>query len=201
MTMHKSTVATEAPKKAEILINSSDVDAEALLAQKLHKLILKLKKDYSEIVVLCVGTDRCTGDSLAPLVGTLLTEGGQLAGKCTIVGTLDNPVHARNLEDTLATIDTATTLVIAIDACLGSFERVGSIELSDKALKPGAGVGRELPHVGDISIKGIVNMSGAFEMMVLQNTRLSVVYNMAKVIEASVACAISVLVELAQEAM
>ena len=39
-------------------------------------------------------------------------------------------------------------------------------------------VKKELPPIGDISIKGIVNVGGFMEMLVLQNTRLNVTYSM-----------------------
>jgi hypothetical protein len=37
-----------------------------------------------------------------------------------------------------------------------------------------------LPEIGDLHITGVVNVSGFMEHSVLQNTRLSVVVNMAK---------------------
>ena len=48
--------------------------------------------------------------------------------------------------------------------------------------KPGAGVNKQLPEVGDIHITGIVNVSGFMEFFVLQNTRLNLVMKMAKTI-------------------
>ncbi|MCX7773123.1 MAG: spore protease YyaC, partial [Clostridia bacterium] len=51
------------------------------------------------VVVMCIGTDRSTGDSLGPLVGDMLTK-WKLPG-VQVYGTLDNPVHARNLEEVL----------------------------------------------------------------------------------------------------
>ena len=51
------------------------------------------------IVVMCIGTDRSTGDSLGPLVGDMLSKWKM--ADIHIFGTLDFPVHARNLEETL----------------------------------------------------------------------------------------------------
>ncbi|UZM99598.1 DUF1256 domain-containing protein [Lysinibacillus sp. MHQ-1] len=45
---------------------------------------------------------------------------------------------------------------------------------------PGKAVKKELPPIGDISIKGIVNIGGFMEMLVLQNTRLHISYAMAE---------------------
>jgi hypothetical protein len=70
--------------------------------------------------------------------------------------------------------------IVAIDACLEKAKSVGSMELRDGALEPGAGVGKVLPSVGDYNIIGIVNAEGFMEHVALQNTRLSLVIQMAK---------------------
>lgn len=136
-----------------------------------------------QLVIVCIGTDRSTGDSLGPLVGSRLQALLPDAG-CPIYGTLDEPVHAVNLNDTLISIRQlyAKPFIIAIDACLGQLGSVGMISVGPGPLKPGAGVNKNLPEVGDIHITGIVNVGGFMEYFVLQNTRLSVVMKMAECI-------------------
>ena len=131
-----------------------------------------------ELVWVCVGTDRVTGDSLGPFVGTMLTE----AGVPNVYGTIDHPVHALNLAETLERIKEAhpDACIVGIDACLGKEESVGSMELRDGALEPGAGIGKTLPSVGDYSIIGVVNSGGPMGYVMLRNTRLSLVIKMAK---------------------
>lgn len=131
-----------------------------------------------ELVWVCVGTDRSTGDSLGPFVGTMLTE----AGVPNVYGTLDHPVHALNLMKTLERIEEAhpDACIVGIDACLGKAKSVGSMELRDGALEPGTGIGKVLPSVGDYNIIGVVNAEGFMEHVALQNTRLSLVIQMAK---------------------
>ena len=46
--------------------------------------------------------------------------------------------------------------------------------------RPGAGAGKTLPEVGDIFITGIVNVSGSFEQLLLQTTRLATIFHMAE---------------------
>ncbi len=58
--------------------------------------------------------------------------------------------------------------------------KVKSVDVVYGPLLPGAALQKELPAVGDISIKGYVNVSGFMEFSILQNTRLSVVIKMAK---------------------
>jgi putative sporulation protein YyaC len=101
-----------------------------------------------------------------------------------VYGTIDEPVHAANLDEALARIGRAhpKAVVIAVDACLGAPENVGSITVSEGPLKPGAGVNKSLPAVGQIAVTGVVNVAGFMEYFVLQNTRLSLVMSMARVI-------------------
>ncbi len=135
-----------------------------------------------EAVILCIGTDRATGDSLGPLIGYKLKNISY--PNVFVYGTLDNPVHAKNLKETIDYIKQShiNPLIIAIDACLGKMEHIGYITMGEGAIKPGAGVQKNLPPVGDLFITGIVNFSGFMDMLVLQNTRLSIVMKMADII-------------------
>lgn len=140
------------------------------------------RKENRPIVLVCIGTDRSTGDSLGPLVGTLLEE--KDIQSFYVYGTLDEPIHAVNLEERLneITMKHYEPYIIGIDACLGRMKNVGVIQVGEGPVKPGAGVNKELPAVGDIHITGIVNVSGFMEFFVLQNTRLNLVMKMAKTI-------------------
>lgn len=128
-----------------------------------------------DVIFFCIGTDRSTGDALGPLVGTYL-EG---LGYTNVIGTIDAPAHAMNYEERYAAIPEGKT-VIAIDACLGQVSSIGLTTISKGSLKPGAGVDKDLPAVGDYAIKGMVNVGGFMEYYVLQSTRLSLVMKMAK---------------------
>ncbi|HBC92771.1 MAG TPA: spore protease YyaC [Pelotomaculum sp.] len=133
-------------------------------------------------MLLCIGTDRSTGDCLGPLVGSKIDLMGQ--DFFAVYGTLDNPVHASNLKETLEQINKLyqNPFIIAVDACLGRLESVGCIHLGDGSLLPGAGVNKDLPPVGQIHITGIVNVGGYMEYMILQNTRLNLVMRLADTI-------------------
>ena len=134
------------------------------------------------VIILCIGTDRSTGDSLGPLIGTHLLKFS--LPHLQVWGTLDEPVHAANLEETLNLLAQRfqNPFVIAVDACLGRLDSVGCITLAEGPLKPGAGVHKHLPEVGEAHLTGIVNVGGFMEYMVLQNTRLSLVWKMAQTI-------------------
>ena len=70
-------------------------------------------------------------------------------------------------------------VVVAIDASIGRHEHVGYITVGLGSLRPGLGVRKNLGAVGDIFITGIVGSGGAWEPLLLQNTRLSVVMELA----------------------
>ncbi|MTI68513.1 MAG: spore protease YyaC [Firmicutes bacterium] len=145
------------------------------------------KGNYKDVVIVCVGTDRSTGDCLGPLIGHKLSNYFRRYENVHIFGTLEEPVHAKNLEGKMRLIKNSykNPLIIAIDACLGKLERVGYVSIGEGPIKPGAGVNKKLPAVGDLHITGVVNMSGFMEYVVLQNTRLNVVMTMADVISNS----------------
>lgn len=160
---------------------------------------IREEKRKDRVLYLCIGSDRSTGDSLGPLIGHMLTcrEHRYLSGRhrvpdrpdrneaahgCpAVLGTLRQPVHAVNLEEMIGLIEQEyqDAVVVAIDASIGSREHVGCITLSKGAMKPGLGVSKNLSAVGHISITGIVGSQGRFEPLLLQNTRLSVVMELA----------------------
>lgn len=152
------------------------------IERSVHSFLLDLNPDYSrEIVFVCIGTDRATGDCLGPLVGTRLQG---FSRNLHVFGTLEEPAHATNILEVLNRLenDYLNPLIVAIDACLGSFDRVGFINIKKGSLKPGTALKKTLPEVGDFYISGVVNVGGFLEHMVLQNTRLHVVYRMADTI-------------------
>lgn len=138
-----------------------------------------LPDSHQPIIIVCIGTDRCTGDALGPFVGTYVSK--LKLTNMHVYGTVHSPVHAKNLQETIDTIYSTYTnpFIIAIDASLGKASSIGSILAGKGSLQPGAALQKELPNVGDLYIAGIVNISGFMEFQILQNTRLSIVMDMA----------------------
>ena len=81
-----------------------------------------------DVLFLCIGSDRSTGDSLGPLVGYKLEKRGEQA---RLMGTLKQPVHAINLEEAVSRIgaEYRDSVVVAVDASIGRHEHVGYITL------------------------------------------------------------------------
>ena len=131
--------------------------------------------------VLCIGTDRSTGDALGPLVGTNLAL--KRLSPIRLFGSLEDPVHAANLADYIRYYPSLlTSRVFAIDASLGKLPDVGTLTAALGPLKPGAGVNNQLPALGRYHLTGTVNVGGFMEFFVLQNTRLNMVMKMASCI-------------------
>lgn len=174
------------PDSATTRIHIEDPFAVTKLADDLFRRLSGAGVDNGRrpVVILCIGTDRSTGDALGPLVGSRLARSAE--NLFAVHGTLEQPVHATNLAQVLAEIRTTYEhpFVIAVDACLGYPDSVGYVNLGDGPLRPGAGVKKSLPEVGEIHITGVVNVGGFMEYMILQNTRLSKVMQIADVIAA-----------------
>lgn len=143
------------------------------------------------IVILCIGSDRSTGDCLGPLIGYKLSKRLLNCSCVSVFGTLHSPVHAINLAKTVNTIYETfdNPYIIAIDASLGKRDHIGFVTLSKGGIRPGLGVKKELPEVGDLSITGIVNISGNTDNFLLQTTRLSTIMTLADAIADGVASA------------
>lgn len=164
------------PQKIKAHID--DTYAKEKLETRLSDLFVSARKRPA--VILCIGTDRSTGDALGPLIGTNLSRVN--LPQLYVYGTLDEPVHATNLVGKIQDIQQTflNPYIIAVDACLGRLDSIGCITLSYGPLKPGAGVHKQLPEVGDAHLTGIVNVGGFMEYMVLQNTRLNLVWKMSE---------------------
>ncbi len=167
-------------KNSVCYFNSSEKNIAFKLGCRLSDLLKEPMCLNKTIIFLCIGSDRATGDCLGPIIGYKLSK-YQKHYNYMVYGTLEEPVHAKNLKDTIDMIhqNHEDAFIIAIDASLGKSDHIGYITLGEGSLKPGAGVDKNLPAVGDIFITGIVNFSGLLDNLLLQTTRLNVVMSMA----------------------
>ena len=162
-------------------------DAE-LCGKLLHRMIEEVRAEESRdgVVFLCIGTDRSTGDSLGPLIGSKLA--AEVTGDVTVIGTLEHPVHAVNLDRTIEEMEEhyPDAIIVAVDAAVGRWDHVGLVTLEKGPLRPGLGVRKELTAVGDISITGIVGGAESGDPLFLQSIRLSQVMRLADCISRSI---------------
>ena len=163
-------------------IEASSVISYIKIKDYLLKELSPILVQNRPIIFICIGTDRSTGDSLGPLVGYKLKHLSK--NNIYIYGTLEYPIHAKNMVEILTKVKSTfiNPYIVAIDSCLGSLTNIGKVFIQKKPLCPGLALNKELPCVGEMSITGIVNVSGSFEFLVLQNTRLNTVMNLADAI-------------------
>ncbi|GEM_PF-546220 len=164
---------------------SQDAIIKSTVASKDRGLELFLAKaamaepDRQRVCFLCIGSDRSTGDSFGPLVGSLL----KASGWPRVIGTLEQPCDANAVEEACreaaAMREQGQGIVIAIDACLGKPLSVGKYLVAEGPLQPGAATGMKLPAAGDYSIAGVVNLNSPKAYAMLQSTSLASVLAMA----------------------
>lgn len=130
----------------------------------------------SRPVILCIGSDRVTGDCLGPIVGQMLVERGVDA---YVYGTLARPVTALNLKESIRHIKSVhrDKKVLAIDSSVGRADDVGKIRVAFGAIAPGSADGKKLPKVGDVSITATVT---DLDKTPLSAVRLGIVYSLAR---------------------
>ena len=136
-------------------------------------------------VVIYIGTDRAIGDALGPLVGTMLKNSDF---KYPVYGTLDNPIHALNIYESIDQIKEKhpSSEFLAIDACLGSINNIGNIQIRKGPILPGKGVGKKLPQIGSHSIVGIVDKVDENNRFSFNNVRLNFILELAETIALSI---------------
>ena len=141
--------------------------------------IHKLNEDNKELIFICIGSDLVLGDSLGPLVGTMLKKNNISS---YIYGTLHQPITAREIEHAKIHLKQMhpNSLIIAIDAAVGNSNDIGLIKIFDKGLKPGLGVDKNLSLIGDASIIGVVAEKSIKNYNLFNLTRLNLIYKMAE---------------------
>ena len=135
-------------------------------------------------LTLCIGSDRCIGDCLGPMVGHELKKNNF---PYPVYGTLEHPVHAINLVSKLTDLHTKypNMPILAIDASLEKYKSIGKKKIKKGAIAPGKGVGKTLPQVGNYSLVGIVDTYNHIEELTIHQVRLHLIHQMANVIAES----------------
>lgn len=152
------------------------MNSDKIIESIAHKIKLLTGGHRKPPVILCIGSDRVTGDCLGPLVGHLLRSTFNVPA--FVYGSLLSPVTALNLIQTERFIRTRHdgSVVIAVDSSLGNETDVGSVHVIDGGIYPGAAVGKTLPKVGDVAVTATVAASGRDK---LYSVRLGLVYDLA----------------------
>ena len=140
-------------------------------------------KSLSNMIFMCIGTDRITGDCFGPIVGEKLKKFNNIS----VYGSLEDPIAQSNLKNKLDEIyfKYSNPFIVVVDAALSKEEHVGKIFVMNNSLKLGKGLGKNIAQIGNVSIKGVVGKkekSKKKNMQVLQNTSLNRVMNLADIV-------------------
>lgn len=112
-------------------------------------------KNGRDVVIVCFGTNAISGDALGPMVGTLLTK--KYSVPAFVYGTDEAQINGKNMGEWIAFIQAVHegALFVAVDASLGSKDKVGQIVLREDGVCP-SGVTGKTERFGDVGILGIV---------------------------------------------
>lgn len=172
-------------EKKEIFIQKKEFirDLEYILYKK------KQEKYFSEMVFLCIGTDKVIGDSVGPLVGTKLKE---LLNKynffnINIYGSLDKTINYSNIIREVKNIEEKhkNACIIVVDAALSKKENIGKIFVASGKTLLGKSLNKSKIEIGDISIKIVVGRNYKFEkynLNELQSSSLYEIINLSNIV-------------------
>jgi len=170
----------------EKYIHIDDLNVHAAITMFLLKNIKEAMKLEKDIFICAYAIDKNIGDSVGPLVGYKIRNMNQ--NKMIVCGSLENTFQALNIETVHNTISNSfdNLYIIAIDACLGDYRDIGKILLKYGSVRPGAGVNKKIPPVGDISIKAIVDDSDDYEFFPHKPMRLNFIMRFADIISEAI---------------
>lgn len=142
--------------RIEVSILDSDDRKKYLVGQIIDDIIMRFNDSgKNEIIFVGIGTDKSTLDCLGCLVGTFIHSECK---NIKVYGTLQEPIHALNMKSKLDYIfnNHKNSFIIGVDATLGNTDDFLKTIYKDKPIKPGAGVGKKLPQVGDVSFNYVL---------------------------------------------
>lgn len=149
----------------------------------------RLKNNFSQIVFLCVGTDRVIGDCIGPLVGSKLMElfKDYNIFNIDIYGSLQENINYINVKNVINKIKSYhnNACVIVVDAALSKKENIGKIFVSNAKTVLGKGINKNKIEIGNISIKAVVGKDlkiSKYNFKNLQDTSLGFVMNLSEAV-------------------
>lgn len=136
---------------------------------------------HGKPLILCIGTPRVSGDSLGPIVGSLLK---YYMPEAEIFGTTDLPLTAKEVPF-LTEFISKTFIgrrIITVDSAVGNSDEVGIVRISDVPLRPASALKKNFSKIGEVNIQGIVCERNILSVQSLREVSSALVYSMAHVI-------------------
>jgi len=129
-------------------------------------------------VIVCVGTDKISGDSLGPMVGSILRSRHVPCPVFGVEGCTVNGVNLDRYRDFLARYYPGVP-VVAVDAALGDASEVGQIRYRLGGVFAGGALGRRCAGLGNLAVLGVVGPKGEDALSTLLEVPLSAVERLA----------------------
>lgn len=131
---------------------------KAKFVQDLQKNIYRYRRqNFSDIVILCIGTDKLIGDSIGPVVGQKLKE-ENIQEKVSIYGNMKETINFKNAKQVIENIFKSyeKPFIITVDSALGTQAMVREIVVNKGVIRIGKSLGRSICYPSHITIKGVV---------------------------------------------
>ena len=135
--------------------------------------------EFSDIVILCVGTDKLIGDLVGPIAGQKLKRLFKDFEKITVYGDIKKTVNTTNLNAIISEIiaNYDQPFIITIDLALGPREKIETVWVSTGNMNPGSALKKQKSCRSNVNFKAVVGEN-------LQNTILN--FNVLNSIERNV---------------
>ena len=116
------------------------------------------KIDYTFV---CIGTNRIISDSFGPRVGKKLKQVFYKNENINVYGTMENPIHLKNVEDFLKKMENKNQIIL-IDSAIGRKEDIGNTYVNRGGMEIGKAFNHSIYIPANINIKTVI---GAKEYM------------------------------------
>lgn len=116
------------------------------------------KIDYTFV---CIGTNRIISDSFGPRVGKKLKQIFYKNENINVYGTMENPIHLKNVEYFLKKIENKNQIIL-IDSAIGRKEDIGNTYVNRGGMEIGKAFNHSIYIPANINIKTVI---GAKEYM------------------------------------
>lgn len=156
--------------KQNLILNKS-------LSKLVYALSDKLCQFNKKPIILCLGSDKVIADSLGPIVGELLKTKYNI--NTPVFGSLNRTISSSNINEYYEHINKTfqNSSLLVIDAEIGKLEEYGNIKIKEGGITPFHN--NFYKPIGDISITGVV-LGVYYQKLLLHNTKLNFIYEMAK---------------------
>lgn len=149
--------------------------------------------EFSDIVILCVGTDKLIGDLVGPIAGQKLKRLFKDFEKITVYGDIKETVNITNLNEIISEIiaNYDQPFIITIDSALGPKEKVETVWVSTGNLNPGSALKKQESCRSNVNFKAVVgenlkntilnfNVLNSIERNVVQRLANEITYHVYK---------------------